>query len=103
LTEIIPESADYLKNPFSPLSLLVDKDVSPEIREVLREAAAKAVQEQEWEDYVAEKSMEKLYEKYSDETSIREFYARWESLVSWTLYDAGEAKFSPEKFGIPKP
>ncbi len=103
MTEVIPESSDYLKNPFTPLSLLVDKDVSPEIREVLREAAAKAVQEQEWKDYVAKKSLEKLYEKYPDEASIRKFYARWESLMSWILYDSGEARFSPDKFSIPRP
>lgn len=103
LAEIIPESADYLKTPFTPLSLLVHKDTPSEVQDVLRDAAHKAVQEQEWKEYVSENCLDKLYEKYPDEASAKEFYANWESLVSWLLYDAGAAKFSPEKFNIPKP
>jgi len=103
LVEIIPESIDYLQHPFTPLSLLVHKDVPVEIQEVLKDAARKAVQEQGWKDYVAENCLEKLYEKYPDEESTKKFYAEWESLVSWLLYDAGAAKFSPEKFNIPRP
>jgi tripartite-type tricarboxylate transporter receptor subunit TctC len=103
LAEVIPESADYLNTPFTPLSLMVHKDVSPEIQEVLKVAAEKAVSEDEWEDYVSKNSLEKLYEKYPDEASAKEFYANWESLVSWLLYDAGATKYSPEKFGIPRP
>ncbi len=103
LAEVIPESADYLNTPFTPLSLMVHKDVSPEIQEVLKKAAVKAVSEDEWNDYVSKNSLEKLYEKYPDEVSAKEFYANWESLVSWLLCDAGATKYSPEKFGIPRP
>lgn len=103
LVEIIPESESYLKNPFTPLSLLVHKDVPAEIQAVLKEATAKAVQEQEWKDYVAKNCLEKLYEKYPDDASTKKFYADWESLVSWLLHDAGVAKHSPEKFNIPRP
>lgn len=103
LAEVIPESIDYLKNPFTPLSLLVHKDVPEEYQAVLKEAAAKAVQEDDWKDYVSKNCLEKLYEKYPDEASTKKFYTEWESLVSWLLHDAGAAKFSPEKFDIPKP
>lgn len=103
LAEVIPEAIDYLKNPFTPLSLLVHKDVPVEYQKVLKEAAAKAVQEDDWKDFVSKNCLEKLYEKYPDEASTKKFYAEWESLVSWLLYDAGAAKFSPEKFNIPKP
>lgn len=103
LAEVIPESIDYLKNPFTPLSLLVHKDVPEEYQAVLKEAAAKAVQEDDWKDYVSKNCLEKLYEKYPDEASTKKFYTEWESLVSWLLHDAGAAKFSPEKFNIPKP
>jgi tripartite-type tricarboxylate transporter receptor subunit TctC len=103
LAEVIPESAEYLNTPFTPLSLLVDKDVPAEVQEVLKDAAAKAIQEQEWKDYVSKNCLEKLYEKYPDEASLQKFYSDWESLVSWLLYDAGASKFSPEKFNIPKP
>lgn len=102
LAEVLPESAEHLKTPFTPLSLLVDKDVPAEIQAVLKEAAGKAIEEQEWKDYVAKNCLEKLYEKYPDEASTKKFYSEWESLVSWLLYDSGAAKNSPEKFNIPK-
>ncbi len=100
LAEIIPEAGKYLETPFTPLSLLVHKDVPGEIQNILREAAQRAVAENEWKDYVSNNCLEKLYEKYPDENSAKEFYNRWESLVSWLVYDAGAAKYSPEKFDI---
>lgn len=103
LAEVIPESIDYLKNPFTPLSLLVHKNVPSEYQKVLKEAAIKAISEKEWEDYVSKNCLEKLYEKYPDEEATKKFYSEWESLVSWLLYDSGAAKYSPEKFGIPRP
>jgi len=103
LAEVIPESAKYFGTPFTPLSLLVDKDVPAEVQAVLKAAAAKAIQEQEWKDYVAKNCLEKLYEKYPDEASAKKFFAEWESLVSWLLHDAGASKFSPEQFNIPRP
>lgn len=102
LAEVIPESAEHLNTPFTPLSLLVDKDVPAEVQEVLKEAAAKAVEEQEWKDYVSKNCLEKLYEKYPGEAATKKFYSEWESLVSWLLFDAGAAKISPEQFNIPK-
>lgn len=103
LVEVIPESKEYLQVPFTPLSLLVDKDVPKDIQEVLRDAANKAIQEEEWKTYVANNCLEKLYEKYPNPESAKKFYSDWESLVSWLLYDSGAAKYSPEQFGIPRP
>lgn len=103
LSEVIPEAKEYFKFPFTPLSLLVDKDVPQDVVKVLRDAANKAIQEQEWKDYVEKNCLEELYLKYPDEDSIRQFYNDWESLVSWLLYDAGASKYSPEKFNIPRP
>ena len=31
------------------------------------------------------------------------FLKKWQSITTWALQDAGATKFSPEKFGIPKP
>ncbi|MDX9861345.1 MAG: tripartite tricarboxylate transporter substrate binding protein, partial [Rhodospirillales bacterium] len=31
------------------------------------------------------------------------FLTKWRSVSSWILHEAGAAKESPEKFGIPKP
>ncbi len=102
LDEILPGSQKYLGNPFTPLSLLVKADVPATVVQILREAASKAVQEQAWKDFIAKNSLDKLYEKYPDEASMRSFFTEWESLVSWLLYDNGAAKISPEKFGIKK-
>ena len=102
LAEIIPNSEKFLDNPFTPLSLLVSKDVPQEIVAILKDAAKKSVQEEGWKAYVAENSLEKLYEKYPTEEKMRSFYKDWESLVSWMLFDSGAAKNSPEKFGIAK-
>ena len=102
LDEILPGSQKYLGNPFTPLSLRVKADVPATVVQILREAASKAVQEQAWKDFVAKNSLDKLYEKYPDEASMRSFFTEWESLVSWLLYDNGAAKISPEKFGIKK-
>jgi tripartite-type tricarboxylate transporter receptor subunit TctC len=31
------------------------------------------------------------------------FLKQWQSTTTWLLQDAGATKFSPDKFGIPKP
>lgn len=90
----------YLNNPFTPLSLLVSKDVSPEIQSVLREASLKVVADPDFKKYVADNCIEPLYEKYKTIDEIKKFYVEWESLVSWLLADAGATKYSPSDFGI---
>lgn len=102
LVEVMPGSEEYFEVPFTPLSLMVDKDVPAEIQEVLINSANAAVQEEEWKTYVDNNSLDKLYEKYPDIETTKAFYSEWESVVSWLLYDAGAAKFSPEEFGIQK-
>ena len=102
LAEILPGSEKFLGNPFTPLSLLVDKDVPSDVIEILGEAAKKATKEQGWIEYVTNNSLEKLYEKYPTEKEMLSFFSEWESLVSWMLYDSGAAKISPEKFCIAK-
>jgi tripartite-type tricarboxylate transporter receptor subunit TctC len=102
-SEVIPESEEYMNTAFTPLSLLVDKDVPVDVQNTLKDAAAEAVKESEWTTFVSENSLEKLYEKYPDEESAREFYSDWESVVSWLIYDAGAATYSPEDFDIARP
>lgn len=103
LSELIEGSDAMMSIPYTPLSLLAGKDVPEDICIVLREAVQKAVQEKEWIAYCDSNSLEKLYEQYPTPEDARAFYAKWESLVSWLLYDAGAAPNSPEQFGIPRP
>lgn len=102
LAEVIPEAEQYLETPFTPLSLLVSKDVPAEVVEVLRDAANQAVQTQAWKDYVEKNCLETLYDKYPTPEDMTAFFTEWESLVSWMLYDSGAAQLSPEQFGIAK-
>lgn len=101
--EIYPEAEQYTKFPFSPFILQVSKDVDPQIVEILRDAAQKAMATEEWNNYVEQTCQEKLYEKYTTEEDIYGFLQGFESMVSWMLYDAGATQFSPEDFNIPKP
>ncbi len=103
LSEIIPEAREYIDMPFTPLSLLVDKDVPSDVVTVLTKAAAQVIEDPEWIEFVQENELEELYKLYPTQADILKFYADWESQVSWLLYDAGAAQLSPEDFGIPKP
>jgi len=102
LVEVIPESAKYLETPFTPLSVMVNKNTPPEIVKILRDASQKVVQDPEWKAYIKENCLEELYLKYRTEAEIKKFYSDWESYVSWLLFDAGAAKFSPQDFNIPR-
>ena len=102
VSEIIPEAEEYLDIPFTPLSLLVKKDVPEEVKTALREACLKSVEEEDWKKFVSDYNLDKLYEKYPEINDIKSFYSQWESMVSWLLYDAGAAKISPEEFSIPR-
>lgn len=103
LSEVIEGSEAFMSIPYTPLSLLVRKDVPEAICAALREAFLRAVKEKEWADYCQSNSLEKLYERYPTPEAAAAFYADWEKRVSWLLYDAGAAAHSPAAFGIPRP
>ena len=101
--EVDKNAIPYMKNAFTPLNFLVSKDVPADVQKILRDAALKAVKDPEWVKFVNDNCAEKLYESYPKIEDIKKYYKDWESMVSWMLYDAGVAKYSPEKFGIAKP
>ncbi|MBQ8093205.1 MAG: tripartite tricarboxylate transporter substrate binding protein [Clostridia bacterium] len=103
LSEKMENSEALLSIPYTPLSLLVAKDVPQDIQEQLRTAALEAIKDPDFTAFIEENNIEKLYEKYTTLDEINAFYTQWESTVSWLLYDAGAAVFSPETFGIAKP
>ena len=103
LAEKMENSEALLSIPYTPLSLLVAKDVPADIQEQLRNAALEAVKDPEFVEFMEKNNIEKLYEKYPTIEDIKAFYTQWESTVSWLLYDANAASFSPEEFGIAKP
>ncbi|MBQ7535029.1 MAG: tripartite tricarboxylate transporter substrate binding protein [Stomatobaculum sp.] len=103
LASVMEGSEEMMSMPYTPLSLIVNKDVPEDVKEVLRTAAKAAVKDPEFEKYMDDNCIEKLYEKYETVEDAEKFFAEWESEISWMLYDAGAAVKSPEEFGIPKP
>ncbi len=103
LATIIPGSDALMDIPYTPLSLLVDKDVPEEIQNTLRLAAKEAIKDEEFNQWMEANCCDKLYEKYTSIEEILGFYAQWESTVSWLLFDAGATTYSPEDFSIPRP
>lgn len=103
LVEVIPKSERYLKMPFTPLSLVVDKDCPDEVKKTLREAALLAVEDSEWQTFVEKNALEKLYVNYPEINDIQKFYEDWQSMICWLLWDAGAAKNSPADYQIAKP
>lgn len=100
LSEIIPNSDKFLDIPYVPLSLLVNKNVPYEQVNEIKEIVKKALNDSEFDKFMDDNFVDKLYEKYKTDEEIKKFYKDWESLVSWLIYDAGAAKFSPEDFDI---
>ncbi len=100
LAEADPAFTEYLSIPFTPLSLVVDKDVDPAVVKVLREASLKAVQDADWLKFVEENNLEELYRKYPEVSDISKFYDDWKSIVTYLLFDAGATKHNPADFGI---
>lgn len=97
MIESLPESEKYLPLYF-PNSLLVKKGTPDEVKEILIEAATKALEEPEWKEFVESQSYTALDSMTPEE--IDEYWDKFTSITSWLLYDAGAAQNSPEEFGI---
>ncbi len=103
LASVMEGSDDLMSIPYSPLSLVVAKDVPAEVQEVLRNATMAAVKDADFDKFMTDNCIDKLYEKYPTVEDAQKFFAEWESIVSWMLYDAGATVNSPEDYSIPKP
>lgn len=103
LASVIPGSDALMDIPYSPTSLIVDKDVPADVQQVLIDATKAAVQDPGFDKFMTDNCIDKLYEKYPTTGDILAFYSEWESTVSWLLFDAGATVYSPEDFDIPRP
>ncbi len=103
LASVMEGSESLMNIPYSPLTLLTDKDVPVEIQEALRAATSAAVKDPDFNKFMEDNCIDKLYEKYTTTDEMKAFFTDWESTVSWMLYDAGATVNSPEEFGIAKP
>lgn len=102
-TEVVPEAEKYLNIPYTVLSFCVNNDTPQEIVDTLKAATQKVLAGQEWQEFVTANAADKLFEMYTTEEEIKDFYDHWQSIVCWMQYDAGVADISPEDFDIPRP
>lgn len=101
-TETVPEEESYLNIPYTLLSFVVNKDTPQEVVDVLKAATEKVFADPEWTEFVKANAADPVFEKYTDDASIQEFYDNWKSIICWLQYENGVAEKSPEEFGIKK-
>ena len=99
MTDALPELDKFLPLVF-PNCLLVNKGTPEEVQKVLLEAAEKAVMEPEWINFSKSSMYVKLDELKGQ--GVMDYWKKWQSIVTWLLYDAGVTKKSPAEFNIPK-
>jgi tripartite-type tricarboxylate transporter receptor subunit TctC len=99
ITSTYPEYKKYL--PWGPFyGVWVKRDASEEVKKKLVDAFQKGTKEPKAQDFI--KDFGSIYMGiYGDEAD--KFLKHWQSVTTWLLQDAGAAKVSPDKFGIPKP
>lgn len=101
-TETVPEAEGYLNIPYTLLSFVVNNDTPQEVVDVLKTATGKVFADPEWTEFVKTNAADPVFEKYTDDASIQEFYDNWKSVICWLQYENGVAEKSPEEFGIKK-
>jgi tripartite-type tricarboxylate transporter receptor subunit TctC len=100
ITEIDPKYNDVMKASGFFYGVFVKKGTPEPIIAKLREAFQTAYKDAKFQDYMQKNGLTPMGIT-GDEA--KKFMKEWQSIISWLIYDAGGAKESPEKFGIPKP
>jgi len=99
ITDSVPDVKPYLPMGES-FGIMVPKDTPANAVKAIDEAFKIAVQSDTVKKFAAEKGSVVL--ALSGEEA-QAHVAKLSSIVSWTLFDGGAAKISPDKLGIPKP
>lgn len=99
ITEALPKMESYL--PWGPFwGIWVRKETPDDVKQKLSDAFAKAVGSEEFQSFLKNLGAQPLNLK-GDEA--KQFLDRWQSVTTWSLYEAGASKVSPETLDIPKP
>jgi len=87
--------------PWGPFyGVFVKKDIPDAVKKVLVDAFDKGIKDPKAQEFI--KNFGSIYMGiYGAEADV--FLNKWQSVTTWLLQDAEATKFSPEKFGIPKP
>jgi tripartite-type tricarboxylate transporter receptor subunit TctC len=99
---ITATSADYKKFlPWGPFyGVFVKKETPDAVKKALVDAFQKGLKDPKAQEFIA--NFGSVYMGISG-AEAEKFLKQWQSTTTWLLQDAGATKFSPEKFGIPKP
>ena len=99
ITNLYPEYKKYL--PWGPFyGVWVKRDVPDPAKKKLVEAFQKGVNEAKFQAFIKDFGAVSM-NLHGDEAD--KFLKHWQSVTCWLLQDSGDAKASPEKFGIPRP
>ncbi len=99
ITKAVPELASKL--PMGETTgLLMPKGIDDGILEKIDASFEEALKDETFLDFCATKGFEVTAMGRQDSA---EYVKGLQSVVAWTLYDAGVAKVSPEEFEIPRP
>jgi tripartite-type tricarboxylate transporter receptor subunit TctC len=95
-------SADYKKYlPWGPFyGVHVKKETPDAAKKVLVAAFKKGLEDPQSQAFL--RNFGSIYMGISG-AEAEQFINKWTSVTSWLLQDAGAAKISPDKFGIPRP
>ena len=99
---ITATSAEYKKYlPWGPFyGVFVKKETPDAVKKILVDAFKKGVEDPKAQEFI--KNFGSIYMGISG-AEAEQFLNKWQSVTTWLLQDAGATKFSPDKFGIPKP
>ncbi len=99
ITDDFPEFGAYL--PWGPFfGVFVKKGTPDDAVAKLQAAYAEGVKHPDFTGLMEQRGFA-IMNISGDEA--RSFLDKWQSVTSWIVFDAGIAKNSPEKFGIPRP
>ena len=99
---ITATSADYKKFlPWGPFyGVFVKKEAPDAVKKALVDAFQKGLKDPKAQEFIA--NFGSIYMGISG-AEAEKFLKQWQSTTTCLLQDAGATKFSPDKFGIPKP
>ena len=100
ITDLRPAYKDVLKASGFFYGIWVKKGTPEAAVKKLTEAYLAAYKDPKFQEYVEKNGLTPMGLTGKE---ARAFADEWQSQMAWLIYDAGGAKESPEKFGIPKP
>lgn len=100
LGELKPQAQDMLAITGTYFGIHVKKGTPEQIIQKLTEAFKRGYQDVKMQEFIESSGYIPLG---LSGDAAKEWIKKWQSQTAWLIYDAGDAKESPEKFGIERP